>query len=92
MGRLTTSVCLMHGESPDRQAEIRHFDTDEMDSIATFSDAIAAQTGKFVSLTYKGQPISNAAKVYHFAPAIPSTIRFVATLTDAAPLTATRIP
>ena len=90
MGRLKLSVCLLHGESKDRQAEIRHFDIDDMDFLGSFSNAIAAQTGKFVSLTYKGLPISSAAKVYHFAPVIPSTIRFVARLTDTAPLTATR--
>lgn len=42
---------------------------------------IASITGKqVVSMSYRGQPMDKDIKVYHFAPASPSTLRFSAAL------------
>lgn len=47
-----------------------------MNSLAAFRSEIAAKTGQTVRLSYRGQPVSEAAKLYHFAPAAAYMLRF----------------
>ena len=78
MGRTTLAVSLA---DMNRSMKVQLFDIDDMDSIRQFSDKIASITGKrVVSMNYRGQPVDKDIKVYHFAPASPSTLRFSASL------------
>ena len=78
MGFTTLAVSLVH---PGRSTKVQLFDTDDMDPLQSFSDTIAAVTGKrVVGLTYRGQPVDKDVKIYHYAPASASTLRFSAAL------------
>ena len=83
MAPVTVAVSLFQGRRSRTPTAVQLFVTDDMNSLAAFKSEIAAKTGNIVHLSYRGQPISEAAKVYHFAPAAAHVLRFSANLVKA---------
>lgn len=82
MGRVTVAVSLVERRRSHTCATAVHkFATDDMNSLAGFKSEIAAQTGKTVHLSYRGQPVRDSCKLYHFAPA-SDVLRFSANLRE----------
>ena len=80
MGRVKITVALVHCKA-GTPTQVRQFEIDDMASLKDFSANIAAHTGKHVQLTYRGQPLDHDhLKVYHYAPASASILRFAALL------------